>query len=62
MSAAVDNVGKCIRCREVFGEGDKCQECGVHKDRTIVKAKRVKKIGGKRGHNSGKVSQHGTKS
>lgn len=43
----------CVRCRELFGNGDKCQECGVHKDRVVRRIRRRTKSTGKRGHNSG---------
>lgn len=39
---------------------DRCSNCGTHRDRP-VRYKRNRKIGGKRGRNSGKVSQHGKK-
>lgn len=45
----------CIRCKEPFGSGYRCQECGVAKDR-VVRYKRNRNIGGKRGRNSGKTS------
>lgn len=44
---------KCIRCKEPFGEGERCQECGVHEDRPVRKMRRRRPIGGKRGRNSG---------
>jgi hypothetical protein len=56
--------GRCQRCREPFGEGARCQECGVHEDRPVMSmnsSRRKGRIGGKRGRNSGKVSQHGKK-
>ena len=52
---------RCNRCREDFGSGVTCRECGVHKNRRVVKGRRGRPIGGKRGRNSGKVSQHGKK-
>lgn len=58
--SAIDDRGQCIRCRSRFGEHEHCRHCGVHKDRIVRKARR-RKIGGKRGRNSGKVSQHGKK-
>ena len=53
----------CLRCREPFGSRERCQHCGVHKDRRVVPAHRTgrKGISRKRGRNSGKVSQHGKK-
>lgn len=45
---------RCLRCSESFGNGVLCQECGVHKNR-VVRRHRARKIGGKRGRNSGKV-------
>lgn len=45
---------KCVRCREPFGNGEKCHNCGVHRNRPVRKMRRHK-IGGKRGRNSGKV-------
>lgn len=51
----------CIRCKEQFGAGMRCRECGVHRDRRVVKGRRGRPINGKRGRNSGKVSQHGKK-
>jgi hypothetical protein len=47
---------KCIRCREEFGERERCQECGVHEDRIVRKMRRRRPIGGKRGRNSGTVN------
>lgn len=44
---------KCNRCKEEFGEGVRCQECGVHEDRLVKRMRRSRPIGGKRGHNSG---------
>lgn len=60
---------KCARCHETFGCDDngnkleRCQNCGVHKDRIVASpnSMRRRNIGGKRGRNSGKVSQHGKK-
>lgn len=52
---------RCLRCKEKFGLGARCKECGVHKDR-VVKRHRTRKIGGKRGRNSGKVSSGNRKS
>lgn len=43
----------CTRCREPFGSGPFCAECGVHKHRRVVNYKRNRPIGGKRGRNSG---------
>lgn len=51
---------RCLRCHEPFGLGPSCKECGVGRHR-IVRRHRRRKIGGKRGKNSGKVSQHGKK-
>lgn len=45
---------KCLRCKEPFGGGHRCQECGVARDRVVRRKKG--RIGGKRGRNSGKVS------
>lgn len=52
---------KCLRCKEEFGPGYRCQECGVAKDRHVRKKPRRHGVRGKRGRNSGKVSQHGKK-
>lgn len=60
MTAVRDN-GTCIRCGSAFGSGQSCLNCGVGRGR-IVRNSRRHKIGGKRGRNSGKVSQHGKKS
>jgi hypothetical protein len=60
MDIAVRENGTCIRCGERFGTGPKCRECGVARDR-VVRRVRTKRINGKRGRNSGKVSQHGKK-
>jgi hypothetical protein len=45
-----------------YGSDGRCDTCGGHVSR-IVKSnwRRQRKIGGKRGKNSGKVSQHGKK-
>lgn len=51
----VNETEKCKRCHEEFGHGPRCQECGIGKHR-IVRKKRNRNIGGKRGRNSGKVS------
>lgn len=53
--------GTCIRCGFTFGDRDTCAGCGVHFDRRSISGRRTRKIGGKRGRNSGKVSQHGKK-
>jgi hypothetical protein len=58
---------RCARCRALWRalphDPDRCGECGVHKDRRVMSlnSARRRNIGGKRGRNSGKVSQHGTK-
>lgn len=46
---------KCVRCREPFGAGRQCQECGVGRDRIVRKIRRSRPTGGKRGRNSGTV-------
>lgn len=51
----------CLRCKEAFGPGYRCQECGVGRDR-VVRYHRARRIGGKRGRNSGKVSSGNRKS
>jgi hypothetical protein len=55
----------CIRCkaRRPWKRDGTCSNCGVHKDRRILSlnSSRRRNIGGKRGRNSGKVSQHGKK-
>lgn len=56
-----DENTKCLRCKEEFGEGHRCQECGVARGRTVKKHPGRKGRRGKRGRNSGKVSQHGKK-
>lgn len=43
----------CVRCKQPFGAGVKCMECGVHKDRVVRTIRRRSKSTGKRGHNSG---------
>jgi len=53
--------GTCNRCREDFGNGARCKSCGVSFDRRTVSGRRTRRVGGKRGRNSGKVSQHGKK-
>lgn len=47
---------KCLRCKyeDNFPSRSNCYECGTHRNR-IVKKVRRRKIGGKRGRNSGKV-------
>lgn len=56
---------KCARCKEriEWKFDGTCPNCGVHKDRRVlsVNSLRRRKIGGKRGRNSGKVKQHGKK-
>jgi hypothetical protein len=47
---------KCLRCKEEFGPGYRCQECGVAKGRVVKKRPRRHGVSGKRGRNSGKVS------
>jgi hypothetical protein len=46
----------CIRCKEEFGGREHCRNCGVHKDR-VVRYIRRRKIGGKRGRNSGTTNK-----
>lgn len=57
-----DGVRRFTREEEVVGTiaDDCCSNCGTHRDRP-VRYKRNRKVGGKRGRNSGKVSQHGKK-
>lgn len=43
----------CIRCKEPFGSGPTCQDCGVHQDRPVRRCRRRTKSTGKRGRNSG---------
>jgi hypothetical protein len=54
----------CARCHEPFvgmpSNPRRCGECGLQKGRP-VRERRTRRIGGKRGRNSGKVSQHGKK-
>lgn len=45
----------CRRCRSKFGRRPYCQECGVHKDRKVVKRPGRRGTTRKRGRNSGKV-------
>ncbi len=45
----------CLRCHEEFGEGRKCEWCGVDRGRRVMRSRRIRKIGGKHGRNSGKV-------
>lgn len=54
-------VKPCPRCKGEFGDRDHCGTCGRHKNRKLLSrnAARRRNIGGKRGKNSGKVSQHG---
>jgi hypothetical protein len=56
----VNHEGNCNRCKERFGSRETCRCCGVGRDQ-VIRKKRPKNIGGKRGRNSGKVSQHGKK-
>lgn len=61
MPNAVRPDGSCIRCNEPFGDTNRtCSYCGVHEDRRVVK-KRRRKIGGKRGRNSGSTGSAKTK-
>lgn len=53
MGAVNEETGKCLRCQERFGGGQKCLYCGVGRNRIVRKAKRSRPIGGKRGRNSG---------
>lgn len=57
------HAGSCTRCHEYFGNGERCRNCGVHQDTPVMSrnSMRRRKIGGKRGRNSGKVSTHGKK-
>lgn len=56
---------RCKRCREDFGtkrdgeQRDRCQNCGVHKDRRIASRNSLRRrnIGGKRGRNSGTTNK-----
>lgn len=50
---------RCRRCQHNFGRGQNCVHCGVGRFRTVRRKPGRHKIGGKRGRNSGKVSQHG---
>ena len=51
---------RCTRCREGLhvGAQRKCSACGSRPDKPTTRRGR-RTIGGKRGRNSGKVSQHG---
>lgn len=53
----------CPRCSGEFGDRDNCRSCGRHKNRNHLSRNQARRrnIGGKRGKNSGKVSQHGKK-
>lgn len=51
----------CPRCREERGNRQHCQECGVHRSRPVRRRPSRSRPGGKRGRNSGRVSQHGKK-
>lgn len=55
--------GTCTRCKGDWGRAERCRECGVHEDTPVMSrnSMRRRKIGGKRGRNSGNVSQHGKK-
>lgn len=57
-----DGPRRVTREAELVGTiaSDCCSNCGTHRDRP-VRYKRNRNIGGKRGRNSGKVSQHGKK-
>ena len=57
-----DGPRRITREFELVGEipDDRCSNCGTHHDRP-VRYNRNRNIGGKRGRNSGKVSQHGKK-
>lgn len=54
----------CLRCKEgvhKVASGRKCSYCGST-DKYAVRKRKVRKgVRGKRGRNSGKVSQHGKK-
>lgn len=52
---------RCIRCRHEGNLDQRCSNCGVHRNRVVRKRPVRSKPGGKRGRNSGKVSQHGKK-
>lgn len=56
-------VKPCRRCGGEFGGRKNCAACGRHRDRHLLSRNRARRrnIGGKRGRNSGKVSQHGKK-
>lgn len=45
----------CVRCKEEFGRGSKCMDCGVAADRAVRRHRRRRKATGKRGRNSGTV-------
>jgi hypothetical protein len=49
--------GNCKRCHDRFGNQDNCRSCGVGRHQNIASrnSMRTKKIGGKRGRNSGVV-------
>lgn len=50
--------GRTITLRAFFTK-DRCWNCGMSVLRRVVKRRRQARIGGKRGRNSGKVSNHG---
>jgi hypothetical protein len=57
---------RCTRCKpdpQHWKRDGTCSNCGVHKDRRVMSLNsgRRRNLGGKRGRNSGKVSQHGKK-
>lgn len=63
--SAVNDKGFCLRCHEHFGGKGRetCRNCGIQRTSNVMSrnSMRRRKIGGKRGRNSGKVSQHGKK-
>lgn len=62
MPAVNAETGICLCCHEPFGEKDKCINCFIGRHRTVKRRPLRSRSGGKRGRNSGKVSQHGKKS
>jgi hypothetical protein len=54
--------GDCARCHhfsyDIYGN---CRNCGKHRDRPVRRNRRHRKATGKRGRNSGNVSNHGKK-
>jgi hypothetical protein len=54
--------GDCARCHHFsYNAYGNCRNCGKHRDRPVRRNRRHRKATGKRGRNSGNVSNHGKK-